>query len=99
MTDGQESRYVRSEVLTAVKMSMLLFWVVTPCRLVGCCYKRFGRKNCPFRTEANSTLKMERVCFSETLVCTYKSKWRELEAETISYLVLQTDLELLFLIA
>jgi hypothetical protein len=27
--------YVRLEVLTAVKMSMLFFWVVTPCGLVG----------------------------------------------------------------
>jgi hypothetical protein len=26
--------YMRSEVLTAVKMSMLVFWVITPCRLV-----------------------------------------------------------------
>jgi hypothetical protein len=27
--------YVRFEALTAVKMSMLVFWVVTPCGLVG----------------------------------------------------------------
>jgi hypothetical protein len=27
--------YEKSEVLTAVKMSMLVFWVVTPCGLVG----------------------------------------------------------------
>jgi hypothetical protein len=38
---------------------MLLFWVVTPCRLVG----RYQR----------SALKMETVCFYETLVSTYES--------------------------
>jgi hypothetical protein len=27
--------YVRFEVLMAVKMSMLVFWIVTPCELVG----------------------------------------------------------------
>jgi hypothetical protein len=27
--------YVRSEVLTAVRMTMLVFWVLTPCRLVS----------------------------------------------------------------
>jgi hypothetical protein len=32
---------MRFEVLTAVKMSMLIFWVVIPCELVGK-YKRFG---------------------------------------------------------
>jgi hypothetical protein len=33
--------HFRFEVLTAVKMSMLFFWVVTPCGLVGR-YQRFG---------------------------------------------------------
>jgi hypothetical protein len=42
-------------VLTAVKMTMLFFWVVTPCRLVG-------RNHC-----LEDTLKMETVCLSETL--------------------------------
>jgi hypothetical protein len=32
--------YIKSEVLTTVKM-MLLFWVVTPCGLVGR-HQRFG---------------------------------------------------------
>jgi hypothetical protein len=52
---------VRFEVLTAVKMMM--FWVVAPCRLVGR-YHRFGG------------MKMETVCFSETLVSTYESTRR-----------------------
>jgi hypothetical protein len=33
--------YMRSEVLTTVKMSILVFWVVTPCGLIGR-YQRFG---------------------------------------------------------
>jgi hypothetical protein len=37
--------YVRFEVLTVVKMTMLFFWVVTPCRLVGR-YQRFGGTCC-----------------------------------------------------
>jgi hypothetical protein len=32
---------MRSEVLTEVKMSMLVFWVVTPCGLVDR-YQHFG---------------------------------------------------------
>jgi hypothetical protein len=32
---------MRFEVLTAVKMLMLVFWIVTPCGLVGR-YQRFG---------------------------------------------------------
>jgi hypothetical protein len=47
-------------------MSMLLFWVVMPCRLAGR-YKHF---------EETLALKMEAVCFSETLVPTYKSTRR-----------------------
>jgi hypothetical protein len=34
---------MRSEVLKATKMSMLVFWVVTACELVGK-YQRFGGK-------------------------------------------------------
>jgi hypothetical protein len=49
------------EVLTAVKMSMLFFWVVTPCRLVRR-YHRFGLSLLP-----SLTLKME-VCSSETFI-------------------------------
>jgi hypothetical protein len=48
-----------------VKMSMLVFWVVTPHGgLVGR-YQRFG--------ETVSTLKMEVVCSSKMLVSSYKS--------------------------
>jgi hypothetical protein len=36
---------MRFDVLTAVKMSMLVFWVVTPCGLVGR-YQRFGGTYC-----------------------------------------------------
>jgi hypothetical protein len=37
--------YMRFDVLTAVRMSMLLLWVVTPCELVGR-YQRFGETYC-----------------------------------------------------
>jgi hypothetical protein len=37
--------FARVEVLMAVKMSMLLFWVVTPCGIVGR-YQRFGWTCC-----------------------------------------------------
>jgi hypothetical protein len=33
------------EVFTAVRMKMLSFWVLTPCRLAGGC-KRFGETYC-----------------------------------------------------
>jgi hypothetical protein len=46
-------------------MSILFFWVVTPCRLVGR-YQRFG---------GTTALKMKAVCSSETLASTYKSAW------------------------
>jgi hypothetical protein len=36
---------MRFEVLTAVKMSMLVLWVVTPFRLAGR-YRRFGETYC-----------------------------------------------------
>jgi hypothetical protein len=36
---------VRLEVLTALKMTVLFFWVVTPCRLIGR-YQRFGETYC-----------------------------------------------------
>jgi hypothetical protein len=58
---------IRLEVLTAVMMSVLFFWVEMPCELVG------SRRNIqsPF-----SALKIETVCVSETLVSTYKSTRR-----------------------
>jgi hypothetical protein len=39
------SLIMRFEVLTAVKMSMLVFWVVTPCGLVGR-FQRFRKTYC-----------------------------------------------------
>jgi hypothetical protein len=41
----KESRQIRSGVLTAVKMSMLVFWIVMLCELVGR-YQRFGVTYC-----------------------------------------------------
>jgi hypothetical protein len=53
------------EALTAVRMTMLLSWVVTPCRRVD-------------TNVTSSALKMETVCFSETLVSTYESARRRI---------------------
>jgi hypothetical protein len=36
--------YVKCEVLMAVKMSMLVFWVVTPCELAGR-YQHFRKED------------------------------------------------------
>jgi hypothetical protein len=38
LKDGNVPSYISFEVLTAVKMSMLVFWVVTQCRR----YQHFG---------------------------------------------------------
>jgi hypothetical protein len=51
---------LRFEVLTAVKMQMLVLWVVTPCGLVGK-YQGFGAIYC-----VHPAMKMEAVCSSET---------------------------------
>jgi hypothetical protein len=56
------------EVLTSVKMSMFVFWVVTPCGLVGR-YHRFG-ETYHFHLQGS---KMEVVYFSLISVSTYKS--------------------------
>jgi hypothetical protein len=56
-----------------VNWTVLFFWVVTPCGLVGRYYS-FGEHTVSiFRTSA---LKMETVCFSETSVSAYKSTRR-----------------------
>jgi hypothetical protein len=68
---------------------LLLFSVVTSCRLIGG-YQRFGETHCLHLQplSPSSTLKMEIVCFSEMLVSTYgytrchnpeeqHSHWRE----------------------
>jgi hypothetical protein len=44
----------------------VVFWIVTPCDLTGG-YRRFERHKLP------STLKMDTVCSSETLVTTYRT--------------------------
>jgi hypothetical protein len=36
----QRNYFIRFEVLTAVKMSMLVFWVITPCELEGPTFRR-----------------------------------------------------------
>jgi hypothetical protein len=46
-----------------VKLSMLVFWVITPCGLVGC-YHHFREIY---------ALKVETVCFSKMLVSVYES--------------------------
>jgi hypothetical protein len=43
-TKGQQKE-VRFEVLTAMKVSMLVFWVVSPCGLIGR-YQSFGGTYC-----------------------------------------------------
>jgi hypothetical protein len=55
---------MRFEVLTGVKMSVLVFWVVTPCGLAST-YQRFGGTKC-----INTALKMEAICSSETYLAT-----------------------------
>jgi hypothetical protein len=46
------------KVLVTLRMVMMMFWVVTLCRFI---------------VSPSSALKMERGCFSEMLVSTYKS--------------------------
>jgi hypothetical protein len=50
-------------IVNTFSLSMLVFWVVTPCGLVGR-YRRFGETYC-LHLQA---LKLNTVCFSETLV-------------------------------
>jgi hypothetical protein len=62
---------MRFEVLRAVKISMLVFWVVMPCGLVGR-YQRFGGKYC-FILQVTPAMKMKAGCSIEALVSTDKS--------------------------
>jgi hypothetical protein len=58
----------RFEILMAVKMSVLVFWVVMLCGLVGR-YHHFEEHTVFFfRAE-------EAVCLSKMLVCMYKFTW------------------------
>jgi hypothetical protein len=61
---------VRCEIFTAVKMLIVVFWIMTPCCLVGR-YRRFGGT-----CRLTSTLQMEAIRFFETLVITYKTTGR-----------------------
>jgi hypothetical protein len=38
-----KAKFVRFEVLTAVKTTMLFFWFVAPCRLIGTYIRRYLR--------------------------------------------------------
>jgi hypothetical protein len=58
----------RYEVLMAMKMSLLIFWVVTPCGLVGSTNVSIFMAVCSSETLVSSRLKMEAVCSSETSV-------------------------------
>jgi hypothetical protein len=62
---------VRFEVFMVVRMMMMMSLVLAPCRLVGRC-QHFEEIHivCIFRASA---LKMETVCFSETLASTDES--------------------------
>jgi hypothetical protein len=70
--------YVRVEVFTAVRIMMTFFWVLALCRLVGRC-QSFREIYC----HPPSALKMETVCFSETLASTDKSTRRQNPEEHI----------------
>jgi hypothetical protein len=71
----------RTSQILAYFFMMLFFWVLAPCRLVGRC-QRFGEIYCLhlqpwwWRQYVCSALKIETVCFSETLVSTYESTQR-----------------------
>jgi hypothetical protein len=46
---NRESVLINFEVLTAVKMSMMVFWIVTPCGLVGSLYSNVSEEHTPWR--------------------------------------------------
>jgi hypothetical protein len=74
-------------ILTAVKMPMLVFWVVTACGLVGR-YQRFGEKTASiFKAFRTLVLKMDAIYFSETLVSTYESIWLKTQKTNIGNFV------------
>jgi hypothetical protein len=66
--------YSRTEVLKAVKLSMLIYCFVTPCGLEGS-YQRFeGKHGFHFQGLSISPLRSEILCSSETLIglCIFK---------------------------
>jgi hypothetical protein len=68
-TQQKRLNFVRSEVLTAERMTMLFFWVLKSCRLVGR-NQRFREAYCLHLQgwRAVGALNMETVCLSKTLV-------------------------------
>jgi hypothetical protein len=67
-----------------VKMSMLVFWVVKPCRLVGR-YLRFGGTYClHLRTELSLSLSMETVHHVLQYVCMQLS-----DSENINIIIIR----------
>jgi hypothetical protein len=67
-------KYLRFNVLAALKMSIVVFWDVTPCNLEDG-YQLFGRTYCThlWYEVTNFILKMEAINSCETLVTTYKT--------------------------
>jgi hypothetical protein len=65
--------YVRFEVFTAVTIMMMFLWVLAPCGLVGRC-QLFEEA---YYLHLSPSLKMETVCFSETLASTDQSTRRQ----------------------
>jgi hypothetical protein len=64
---------MKRNVPTAVEISIVVVWVVTPCSLV-CVYQRFGGT---YRLLHPSVLKMEAICSFETLINTYETARRQ----------------------
>jgi hypothetical protein len=68
-------KFVRFDVFTAVIMMMMIFfWVMAPCRLVSRCqrFREIYGLHPVLSSIISSALKMETVCFSETLAPTYE---------------------------
>jgi hypothetical protein len=59
---------MRTEVLMAVKTLILIFWVVTPCKLLGR-YQHFGGIYCLYPQDLSPENR------GNILVSTYKSTW------------------------
>jgi hypothetical protein len=89
------------EVLTAVKTSMLVFWVVTPCRPVGR-YQRFGGTYCLHLQRPTSTFQTDTYfyvlgiqwlkvsCTLQTFTSKYYFKIKTFASESLVYTTLQS---------
>jgi hypothetical protein len=78
---------MRFEVLTAVKMSMLVFWVVTPCELVDR-HQRFGGAYC-LHLQGWGEFMFRRTRLGVQWTC-FRKKQRKLEA-LLGSLCIQVD--------